>query len=232
MPKISRDRKVIVKEEPLGLYHCILLQPLHKYKVPSLRCNRLYAPPVVVTPRPFDPERARKNQEAIEQLRQRHYKWVANQKATTSIPLIDRISEPYQPLIERLQAPAQLEECKPLPSNLRFRKTKILYRIQEFSKLFEPTVKRLIPFVEKALSDDRIPSNAKEKVRVWGREFNELWVNLEKRAEKLMNKEWRIIKKHLKAISQISFKNLCQRLPEICEEINVLNLSFNYGTLA
>ena len=46
-----------------------------------------------------------------------------------------------------------------------------------------------------------------------------------------MNKEWRILKKQLKAIGRISFENLNQRLPEICKEIDALNLSFDYGTL-
>ncbi|KAJ3019198.1 hypothetical protein NUW54_g144 [Trametes sanguinea] len=144
MPKISRDRKIIAKEEPSGMYHCILLRPLSHYELPKLRRDRLHAPPIVVTPRPFDPERARQAEEDIKQLAQRHYEWVASQ-AQPSLPLIDRISGPYQPLIERLGAPIQLDEYKPVPSNLRFRKTKILYRIKEYEKLFAPTVDRLTP---------------------------------------------------------------------------------------
>ncbi|CDO76952.1 hypothetical protein BN946_scf184271.g2 [Trametes cinnabarina] len=139
MPKISRDRKIIAKEEPSGMYHCILLHPLSHYKLPKLRRDRLHAPPIVVTPRPFDPERARKADEDIKQLAQRHYEWVASQ-AQSSQPLINRISGPYQPLIERLGAPVQLDEYKPIPGNLHFRKTKILYRIKEYKKLFVPTI--------------------------------------------------------------------------------------------
>ena len=231
MPKISRDRKVIAKEEPLGMYHCILLRPLKEYKVPNLRRHRLYAPPATVIPRPFNPERAKRRQEAIEQLRQRHYEWATSRKTKPSPPLIDRISGPYQPLIERLQTPAQLEEYKPVPSDLHFRKTKILYRIKEYEKLFEPTVERLTPFVKKALSDDRISELEKARINAWGKEFNDLWVNFNARADKLTNKEWRILKKQLKAIGRISFENLNQRLPEICKEIDALNLSFDYGTL-
>ncbi|KAH9885625.1 hypothetical protein C8Q73DRAFT_749182 [Cubamyces lactineus] len=157
MPKISRDRKVIAKEEPLGMYHCILLRPLKEYK---------------------------------------------------------------------------LEEYKPVPSNLHFRKTKILYRIKEYEKLFEPTVERLTPFVKKALSDDRISEAMKARINTWGKEFNDLWVNFNAWADKLTNKEWRILKKQLKAIGRISFENLNQRLPEISKEIDALNLSFDYAEMA
>ena len=97
--------------------------------------------------------------------------------------------------------------------------------------LFVPTVERLTPLIKKALADDRISEDVKMRFNVWGKEFNELWVNLDNRGHKLTNKEWRILKRQLKAIGQISFANLEQRLPEICQEIDALNLSFNFGTI-
>ncbi|KAL7279395.1 hypothetical protein ACG7TL_007236 [Trametes sanguinea] len=208
MPRISKDRKVIAKAEPLGLYERILLKPLNRYKLPILRRRRLHAPPIIVVSRPHDPERGRRHQEAIEQLRERHYEWLAEQKAKLSPPpLIDRISD----------------------LNLHFRKTKILSRIKEFENLFVPTVERLTPLIKKALADDRISEDVKMRFNVWGKEFNELWVDLDNRGHKLTNKEWRILKRQLKAIGQISFANLEQRLPEICQEIDALNLSFNFA---
>ncbi|KAL7281625.1 hypothetical protein ACG7TL_004942 [Trametes sanguinea] len=232
MLRISKDRKVIAKVEPLGLYEQILLKPLNHYKLPVLRCHLLHAPPVVVVPRPHDPERGRRRQEAIEQLRQRHYEWLAEQKAKLSPPpLIDRISDPSPPLIDRLGPPVALRDYKPVPSNLHFWKTKVLYHIKEYENLFAPTVDRLTPLIKKALADDRIPEDVKGRINAWGKEFNELWVELDDRGHKLANKEWRILKRQLKAIGQISFANLDQHLPEICKEIDALNLSFNFGTI-
>ncbi|KAL7278564.1 hypothetical protein ACG7TL_007563 [Trametes sanguinea] len=232
MPRISKDRKVIAKAEPLGLYERILLKPLNHYKLPILRRRRLHAPPIIVVSRPHDPERGRRHQEAIEQLRERHYEWLAEQKAKLSPPpLIDRISDPSPPLIDRLGPPVALRDYKPVPSNLHFWKTKILSRIKEFENLFVPTVERLTPLIKKALADDRISEDVKMRFNVWGKEFNELWVDLDNRGHKLTNKEWRILKRQLKAIGQISFANLEQRLPEICQEIDALNLSFNFGTI-
>ncbi|RDX39594.1 hypothetical protein OH76DRAFT_1522273, partial [Lentinus brumalis] len=217
MPKISKDRKVIAKQEPLGIYECILLRPSHEYKhVPRFPRKRVNAAPVRVIPRPFDPERARQADEDIAQLaeRARLLKEIRRLEriSQASPPLIDRISDPSRPLIERLQAPVQIPEYKPVPKDLHMLKHKVVDRIREFECLFRPTVERLSPFVKKALEDDRISKDAKDDIRLWGTKFNELYTNLEKRARKLTNKEWRIIKRQLKAVGQVSFKNLNERL--------------------
>ncbi len=74
-----------------------------------------------------------------------------------------------------------------------------------------------------------LSKDAKDNIRLWGMEFNELYTNMKKRVWKLTNREWRIIKRQLKAVDQVSFKNLNKHLSEICDKLNALKLEFNYG---
>ena len=48
--------------------------------------------------------------------------------------LEDRISSPPKPLAERIASPEPYEEPKPLPKEIKFRKTKIIKRIDEDRK--------------------------------------------------------------------------------------------------
>ncbi|KAJ2999873.1 hypothetical protein NUW54_g6872 [Trametes sanguinea] len=147
MPCIPKDRKVIAKVEPLSLYEQILLQPLHHYKLPAAD---------------FTPHQ---RQEAIKQLRQHHYEWLPKKKAKLlPLPLIDCISDPFPPLIDRLGPPVGLQDYKPVPSNLHFRKTKVLSHIKEYKNLFAPTVDRLTPLIKKALVDDHILEDVKGRI--------------------------------------------------------------------
>ncbi|RDX44051.1 hypothetical protein OH76DRAFT_1360236, partial [Lentinus brumalis] len=186
-----------------------------------------------VIPQPFNLEHARQADEDITRLaeRARLLKEIRclQHISQASPPLIDRISDLSCLLIKQLQAPMQIPEHKPVLKDLHMLKHKVVDCIREFECLFQPTVERLTPFIKKALEDDRISKNAKDDIRLCSMEFDELYTNLEKRARKLTDKEWRIINRQLKAIGQVSFKNLNECLPEICDELDTLKLEFNYG---
>jgi len=222
MPKVSRKRIVLAKEEPTGLLERIVISNPHKFDHVAKR-RRLPKPvyrPLVH--RPFDPIRAQEADERIKRLRRLAH-LIQKRK------LLDRLSDTKPPLLERIE-PRTPEYQPPdeLPPGLHFRKTKILRRIEEYGNIFEATVERLEPVFLKLKTAKGISSEVREKLEKMGTEFNTLWTDLDQRGSKLTNKQWRYIKRDLKRIGRVSFTNLSTRFVEVCNELAALDITFAY----
>ncbi|EED84080.1 predicted protein [Postia placenta Mad-698-R] len=146
--------------------------------------------------------------------------------------LLDRISDPAPPLIDRIDMQAgpsyEYEPPKPLP-DIHFQRTKILLRTSEYNEMFAATADRLEPvFARMEKEEGSLEPEVVAKVRRMGDGFDELYHGLEKKARRLTNRHWRVIKRDLKRIGHVSFEDLSSRLPEICNELASLNITFKY----
>ena len=226
MPRISIHRKAIAKHEPSGLYERILIskETFEKYKDVAKR-RRLPKPKgYKVTPRPFNPLRAQESQDRIDRL-------ALLARITSQLRLLDRLTSTV-PLADRLTSPPPptiLDEHKPVPANLHFRRTKILLHVEEYNQLFGTVADRIDTFMGKVMEGTGITKEQRELTMKWGQEFDDLYHGLEARARKLTNKEWRIIHRSLKRIGKVSFHQLSTRLSEICDQLLAMDLQFNFG---
>ncbi|EED80560.1 predicted protein [Postia placenta Mad-698-R] len=129
----------------------------------------------------------------------------------------------------RIAGPSyKYEPPKPLP-NIHFQHTKILLRTSEYNKMFAATANRLEPvFAWMEKEEGNLESDVMAKVRRMDDGFDELYYGLEKKAHRLTNRHWRVIKRDLKRIGHVSFEDLSSHLPEICNELASLNITFKY----
>ena len=98
MPKISRHRQTIARHEPTGLYERIIISDPSKFKdVAKRRRLPKFSKEAIIYP-PFDPELARQGSKDIQEL-------ALLARLTSELRLLDRISEPAPPLIERIGPP-------------------------------------------------------------------------------------------------------------------------------
>lgn len=203
MPKVPRNRTVFAKHEPAGLLERITISDPHRFADVG-KPRRVYNPPSKpLIRRPFDPEIAREAQEEIE--RKSLLARLLQERR-----LLDRISDPKPPLIDRIdmRAGPSFDEPKPLP-DLHFCKTKILLCVKEYNDIFGATADRLEPLYAKLELDGRkVAPETFDKLKQLAEEFDTLYYGLEKRARKLTNKQWRYIKRDLKRIGTVSFTNL------------------------
>ena len=227
MPKISRHRQTIARHEPTGLYERIIISDPSKFKdVAKRRRLPKFSKKAIIYP-PFDPELARQGSKDIQEL-------ALLARLTSELRLLDRISEPAPPLIKRIGPPLNTSlvtppEYKSLPATLRFRRTKILFRIKEYNELFHATVGRLDPLFEKVDLGVGISQEVREQMMKMGKDLDSLYQDLEEKGHKLTNKQWRLLKRDLKRIGHVSFEHLSTRLEEICNKLLELELNFDYG---
>lgn len=138
--------------------------------------------------------------------------------------LLDRISDapPPIPLLERIE-PKQFTFNKDIPESLRFRRSKIMLREQELGKVINATSNRLGTLQGKA------------DVRGVKDEHNEAWLTLmanfkvfkmtfKSKVDKYTNKQWRLIKKDLKDVKRIKFRDLDNSWENVCAEIAALGV--------
>ncbi|EED83348.1 predicted protein [Postia placenta Mad-698-R] len=218
MPK-AKPFIITTKHEPTGLLERIAIHNMHKF-------NDVGKPRRIVRPtikplirRPFNPERAEKAKHDIEELALRAHLFKKQQ-------LLDRISDPAPPLIDRIDMQAgpsyEYKPPKPLP-DIHFQRTKILLRTSDRqADRLEPVFARM----EK--EEGSLEPEVVAKVRRMGDGFDELYHGLEKKARRLTNRHWRVIKRNLKRIGHVSFEDLSSRLPDICNELASLNITFKY----
>ncbi|OSX55755.1 hypothetical protein POSPLADRAFT_1063590 [Postia placenta MAD-698-R-SB12] len=122
----------------------------------------------------------------------------------------------------------EYEPPKPLP-NIHFQHTKILLRTSEYNKMFAATADRLEPvFAQMEKEEGSLEPEVVAKVRRMGDGFDELYHGLEKKVRRLTNRHWRVIKCDLKRIGHVSFEDLSSRLPDICNELASLNITFKH----
>ncbi|EED85256.1 predicted protein [Postia placenta Mad-698-R] len=170
-------------------------------------------------------QRAEKAKHDIEELALRTHLFKKQQ-------LLDRISDPAPPLIDRIDMQAgpsyEYEPPKPLP-DIHFQCTKILLRTSEYNEMFAATADRLEPvFARMEKEEGNLEPEVVAKVRRMGDGFDELYHGLEKKARRLTNRHWRVIKRDLKRIGHVSFEDLSSHLPEICNELASLSITFKY----
>ena len=221
MPKVSRNRIVHARNEPTGLLERITISDPHRFDSVGKprRVNNPAHKPIIH--RPYDPELAQQSQDDINRLS-------LLARLTHERRLLDRISEPAPPLIERI-APAY-EAPQPLP-DVHFRKTKIIERTKNFTTMFEATATRLEPLMQKVQAFEEeeggtIPERKQLSQMLDG--LDTLYYELEAKAPKLSNKHWRFIKRDLKRIGKVSFHDLSTRYKEIVSELVALHITFEY----
>ncbi|KAF9799116.1 hypothetical protein IEO21_10617 [Rhodonia placenta] len=178
MPK-AKPFIVTAKHEPTGLLERITIHNMHKF-------DNVGKPRQIVRPTilplihcPFNPERAEKAKHDIEELALHAHLFKKQQ-------LLDHISDPAPPLIDRIDMQAgpsyEYEPPKPLP-NIHFQRTKILLRTSEYNEMFAATADRLEPvFAWMEKEEGNLEPEIVAKVRKMGDGFDELYHGLEKKS--------------------------------------------------
>ncbi|EED77375.1 predicted protein, partial [Postia placenta Mad-698-R] len=183
MPK-AKPFIVTAKHEPTGLLERIAIHNTHKFDDVG-KPRRIVRPTIKpLIRRPFNPERAEKAKHDIEELALRAHLFKKQQ-------LLDRISDPAPPLIDRIDMQAgpsyEYEPPKPLP-DIHFQRTKILLRTSEYNEMFAATADRLEPvFARMEKEEGSLELEVVAKVRRMGDGFDELYHGLEKKARRPRN---------------------------------------------
>ncbi|KAE9391886.1 hypothetical protein BT96DRAFT_1000873 [Gymnopus androsaceus JB14] len=124
----------------------------------------------------------------------------------------------------------------PIPNTLKFRKTKLLCRIEELKPNLLATTIRLQPIVAKLSAEAEqqrlglpISISPEIGIRLWDwyqklDELDELEEKLDTIGHTLTNAQWRRLSGSLKQIGGVSFVNLSERFSEVCKELYDLNI--------
>lgn len=148
--------------------------------------------------------------------------------------LIDRISSP-PPLLESTSTAARPEYEPPTspPTNLHFRKTKIILRTDEIKPMIAATLDRLDPLFLKLDAIDgledkgmrvRLSEDNRKEIWYWYSELQDLYNDIEEKGRKYSSKHWRQLAGALKRIGKVSFHDLSNRWIEICNELAEMNI--------
>ena len=119
----------------------------------------------------------------------------------------------------------------PVLPRIKFRKTKILNRIAEFTPMIEAAKVRLDPIFKKLIDEDkaeesaRVPEAVRDRLWEWWNRFEDLYEGLDTKGHDLTNKQWRILKGALKKIGRTSFEQLDSRFAEICEALAEITIA-------
>jgi hypothetical protein len=129
----------------------------------------------------------------------------------SSSPLIDRLSTP----------PPFYTPPEELPQGLKFRKTKITLREQEYWPLILATSKRLEQ-IKEYMEKREVPEKDRENVQELFSSFKNLEDTFGEKSDKFTNKTWRLIKRDLTAVKKIPFNSLDSRWGHVCAELAAL----------
>ena len=150
--------------------------------------------------------------------------------------LLERISVPLE---LRLSDPSRHPEYEYKPVNLEglhFVKDAYLQRLEEVHPMFEAALIRLEPLFKKLNLEDsredqglptRVPANVREKLWVMYNDLHAVYDAYDTKGRTWYNKKWRRLIGALKRIGKVSFERLDERLPEICDKLVELNLTFH-----
>ncbi|KAE9384959.1 hypothetical protein BT96DRAFT_1093715 [Gymnopus androsaceus JB14] len=238
MPKIPRGA-VLAMDKSTGLYEVIKPSKANKAKFSHVGAPRYqkhpvtfdlsYMPPLTLEQRL---ELASYHQEERETLS------LLSRLTMEKRSLEDRLSDPPIPLIDRISDPpassSPIQIPPPIPKNLKFRKSKLLLRIEELKPNLVATIIRLQPIVAKLNAEAEkqklglpITVSPKVGIKLW-----DCFQRLEKLEEKLdtightmTNAQWRGLSGALKKIGRVSFVNLADRFPEVCKELDDLDIT-------
>lgn len=134
---------------------------------------------------------------------------MSSSPSTPSLPLIQRISKP-------LYTPAP-----PLPKDIKFRKTKIILREQDYWKLILATKKRLDIIDEKCNYTDVCDADDDDLEKLMN-DFFQLYIHFRERTDSFTHSQWRAIKRDCKAVGSISLKSLNSNWDQVCAQLAAL----------
>jgi hypothetical protein len=72
----------------------------------------------------------------------------------------------------------------------------------------------------------KVPTEIRDKVWELKNQFNVYFEELDTRGHKMTNKEWRMLKKAVKMIGEVSFQDLDSNLLSICNALLELEIKF------
>ena len=88
--------------------------------------------------------------------------------------------------------------------------------------MFEATVTRLEAVFDQMELLEKQQGKEFPDLKAWAQRMDDLYHNLEEQGHSLTHKQWRIIKRDLKAIGRISFKDLDTRFTQVCQDLSNL----------
>jgi len=244
MPKVPRC-SVIAMDKSTGLYEVIKLSKANRVKFAKIGAPNFQKLPVLV---PLDkgPPLTPTESEELSGHHQEHRETLSLLSRLTleRKTLEERLSDPPTPLplIHRLSdKPKPIHIPPPIPKTLKFCKSKLLKRIKEFKPNLTSTLVRLQPIAKKLNEEAErekmglpITVSPEVGIRLW-----DIYQRLEKLEEKLdtightlTNAQWRKMGVSLRSIGRVSFENLAKRFPEVCKELDNLDIQLPEVTLA
>ena len=119
------------------------------------------------------------------------------------------------PLIDRVEKPAYVPP-KPVPS-IDFKKLKYQKRQQELGPVIDATRDRIEIF-KKYATRRKVELKHDEVIELFLRRFDDFYDTFEKMAQKYTNKQWRLIKRDVKAVKRIPLHDLAGRWEDVCSE--------------
>lgn len=149
--------------------------------------------------------------------------------------LLDRISDPVPSLIQRM-GDLSIDErhsVKPLPKDLKFRKSKIMSREEEYERMMEATSRR-IEKVQDLLNEGRGINGElkKQGVEDLFRNFYDLEDTWKDLADKFTPVQWSWFRKDMKAVGKINLKGIAvkqSRWEEAISELAALGLENRFN---
>lgn len=237
MPKEYRDRRTFAQDKSTGLYERIIV-----HKATRQKFARVGAPHRTKYPRIITPKTHSLSLEERLSFTEYHQENLATSSLLSRLTLErrklqDRIDNPPPTLADRIRDPLPEPEIHippPIPSTIRFHRTKLLHRIKEYEPMLEATLDRFLPLFRK-LQDDDEKEFTGEDYRVPRSTRNELWglflglqglyLGLDEIGHDLTNAEWRKLKGALKRLGKFELKSINTQLPEICERLKALNIT-------
>ncbi|KAE9393767.1 hypothetical protein BT96DRAFT_828698 [Gymnopus androsaceus JB14] len=238
MPKIPRGA-VLAMDKSTGLYEVIKPSKANKAKFSHVGAPRYqkhpvtfdlsYMPPLTLEQRL---ELASYHQEERETLS------LLSHLTMEKRSLEDCLSDPPIPLIDRISdlpaSSSPIQIPPPIPKTLKFRKSKLLLRIEELKPNLVATIIRLQPIVAKLSAEAEkqklglpITVSPDIGIKLWDcfQRLEELEEKLDTIGHTFTNAQWRGLSGALKKIGRVSFVNLADRFPEVCKELDDLDIT-------
>lgn len=238
MPKIPRGA-VLAMDKSTGLYEVIKPSKANKAKFSHVGAPRYqkhpvtfdlsYMPPLTLEQRL---ELASYHQEERETLS------LLSRLTMEKRSLEDRLSDPPIPLINRISDPpassSPIHIPPPIPCTLKFRKSKLLTRIEELKPNLLATLIRLQPIFKRLNAEAErshfglpitVPQEMGIRLWNWYQRLEKLEEKLDTIGHTMTNAQWRGLSGALKKIGRVSFVNLADRFPEVCKELDDLDIT-------
>ena len=142
----------------------------------------------------------------------------------SQVKLIDRISSETT-LLDRLSDPPTYTPPKPMPKDIRFRKSRIISREEEYTRLIDATGKRL-EYIREQMLKREVKYSYEGGMEKLMENFDNLRDSWKKESDRFKDHQWKWFRKDCKAVGRVKFNNieLEKRWREICSELAALGL--------